>query len=98
MPMLSSSRICSRSSLSILNSWPEYLPKRTLSPAFHAHRLKLPVLAGLAGANSDDFTHRGLFCGGIRDHDAAGGLTLFLEALEDNAIVQWKQFHGYAHV
>src|SRR5437867_465147 len=74
------------------------LAEKDLIARLHAHRLKLPVLVGLAGADSDDFTHRGLFCGRIWDHDAPGGLTLFLEALDDNAIVQGTQFHGCTHI
>jgi hypothetical protein len=47
-----------------------------------------------AWTDSDDFTHRRLFCDGIRDHDATGGLTRFLEAIDDNAIVQWTQVYA----
>jgi hypothetical protein len=55
------------------------------------------VFVCLAGAHGHDFAHRGLFRGGVRDHDAAGRFTLFLEALDDHTIVQGTQFHVSTH-
>src|SRR6185312_1758070 len=49
MPMMSSSRMCRRSAPSILNSWPEYLPNRTLSPAFTPIGWSLPLSSVLPG-------------------------------------------------
>src|SRR5258706_59236 len=70
------------------------LAEEDLVAGLDTHRLKLAVVVGLAGAHGHDFAHRGLFRSGVRDDDAAGRFPLFLEALDDHAIVQGTQFHG----
>jgi phage-related tail fiber protein len=53
----------------------------------------LAVFVLLAGADGEHFALVGLLGGGVGDDDARGGLTLFLEALDDHAIMQRTQFH-----
>ena len=55
-------------------------------------------LAGLVAAtraDGDDFALRGLFLGGVGNDDAAGGLLLGIDALDDDAVVKRAEFHGY---
>src|SRR5262245_17456181 len=55
-------------------------------------------LAGLvptARAYRDDLALRGLFLGGVGNDDAAGGLLLGIDALDDDAVVKRAEFHGY---
>ena len=70
------------------------LAEEDLVAGLHADGDQLAVVVGLAGADGDDFAHRGLFRGGVGDDDAAGGFTLFLEPLDDHAVVQGTQFHS----
>src|SRR5258706_5658332 len=55
---------------------------------------KLAVLVLLARADGEDFALVGFLGGGIGDDDAGCGLTLFFEALDDDAVVQRTKFHG----
>src|SRR5260221_5054490 len=54
-----------------------------------------PVVVLLAGTDSEDLALVGLLGGGVGDDDAGGGLTLFFEALDDDAVVQGTQFHEF---
>src|SRR5580765_202304 len=54
---------------------------------------KLAVLVLLAGTDGEDFALVGFLGGGIGDDDAGCGLTLFFEALDDDAVVQRTKFH-----
>ena len=72
---------------------PEYLPNRISVAGLDAHGDDLAVVIGLAGADGDDFALRRLLGGGVGDHDAAGGLALFFEALDDHAVVQRTNVH-----
>ena len=76
------------SSPSSLISWPEYLPKRIVSPVLDVERRDLAVLLDLALADGDDLALLGLFLGGVGDDDAADLLFAFFEALHDDAVVQ----------
>ena len=75
------------SSPSILISWPEYLPKRMVSPSLHVERLALAVVLDLALADGDDLALLRLFLGGVGDDDSADLLLAFLDALNDDAVV-----------
>ena len=46
-----------------------------------------------AGTSGDDLALAGLLLGSIGDYDAAGGLVLSLDTLDDNTIVQWTELH-----
>ena len=91
--MMSSSRMTSSSSPSTLTSVPEYLPNSTLSPVLTAIGRDLAVLEDLAVADGDDFALDRLFGGGVGDHDAAGGLGLRFQALDDDAVVKRLDVH-----
>src|SRR5881396_1468509 len=54
-----------------------------------------PILVLLAGAHREHFALVGLLGGGVGDDDSRRGLTLLFEALDDHAIVQRTQFHGF---
>jgi hypothetical protein len=82
-----------RSSPSILTSVPDHLPNRTRSP-LHVERDELAGLVAAARADGDDLALLGLFLGGVRNDDAALGLLFFLDALDDDAVVQRTELHG----
>src|SRR5437588_13006833 len=48
-----------------------------------------------ARADSHDLALRGLLLGGVGNNDAAGGLLLGIDALDDDAVVKRAEFHGY---
>src|SRR6266571_8550695 len=53
-------------------------------------------LAGLVATTRSDRDHlalRGLFLGGVGNDDAAGGLFLGIDALDDNAVVKRTKLH-----
>src|SRR3954451_5737329 len=59
-----------------------------------AHRRQLaPRTAGTRADRQDLALHR-LFLGGVRDDQAALGLRLFLDTLDDDAVVQRPELHG----
>ena len=58
----------------------------------------LAVVLDLAVAGGDDFALLGLFLGGVGDDDAADFLFAFLDALDDDAVVQWSDLHGALRV
>src|SRR6266508_4291182 len=58
-------------------------------------RNEFPGLVAAARAYRGDLALRGLFLGGVGDDDAAGRLRLGIDALDDNTIVQWTEFHRY---
>ena len=45
-------------------------------------------------ADGDHFTLVGLLGGGVRDDDSTRGLALFLDALDDHAVMQRTNFHA----
>ena len=57
-------------------------------------REDLAVVVNLALADGHDFALVGLFGGGVGDHDAGGGLALFFQPLDDDAVVQRTNFHS----
>src|SRR5262249_26282580 len=56
---------------------------------------ELALLVTAARAHSQDFTLRGLLLGGVGNDDAAGGLLLGIDALDDDAVVKRSKLHGY---
>src|SRR5436853_447449 len=52
-------------------------------------------LVAAARADSHDLALRGLLLGGVGNNDAAGGLLLGIDALDDDAVVKRAEFHGY---
>ena len=72
---------------SSLISWPEYLPKRMVSPAFTSSFTRSPSSLHLAVARGDHLAPLRFFLGGIRDDDAADLLFAFVEALNEYPVV-----------
>src|SRR5436190_8761657 len=62
---------------------------------FQVDRNQFAALVAAARADSHDLTLRGLLLGGVRNDDAAGGLLLGIDALDDDAVVKRAEFHGY---
>jgi len=54
---------------------------------------ELAILVAHAGANSDDFAFHRLFLSRVGDENAAGGLGLRLDTADQDAVLQWAQFH-----
>src|ERR1700758_4356505 len=57
---------------------------------------ELAGLVAAAGANRDNLALRGFFLGSIGNDDATGALLFGIDALDDDAIVKWTEFHGFA--
>ena len=56
-------------------------------------RDELAGLVAAARSNRDDLALGGLFLRGVGDDDAAGGLCLGIDALDDDAVVKRAEFH-----
>src|SRR5690348_320102 len=69
------------------------LAEQHLVTGLDRHRADLAVFLDLAGAHGDHFALDRLFGRGVGDDDAAGGLGFRLEALDDDAVVQWTKLH-----
>src|SRR5215203_713776 len=54
----------------------------------------LAVVLHLAGAGRDDLALLRLFLGSVGDDDSADLLLAFLDALDDDAVVERSYFHG----
>ncbi len=63
------------SSPSIFTSVPDHLPNRMRSPALTSSANQLAGFVAGAGADGDDFAFLRLLLGGVRDDDAALGLS-----------------------
>ena len=85
---MSSSRRMRRSSPSIFTSVPLYLPNRTRSPTLTSSFRTRAVLEDLAVADGDDLALDRLLLGRVGDDDPALGLLFFLDALDDDAVLQ----------
>src|SRR3954465_12266079 len=59
-----------------------------------AHRRQLALLAAGTRADRQDLALHRLLLGGVRDDQAALGLRLFLDTLDDDAVVQRTELHG----
>src|SRR5438046_1636393 len=53
-----------------------------------------PVLEDLAVTDGDDLAFLGFFLGGVGDDDPALDRLLLFDALDDQAVVQWPNFHA----
>ena len=69
------------------------LAKQDLVTRLHVQRAHFAVLQQLAGAHRDNLAGVGLLGCSVGDDDARGGLPLFLQPLDDHAIVQGADFH-----
>ena len=86
--MMSDSFMIRSSSPSSLTSVPDHLPNSTVSPTLTSIGIELAGLVAAAGADGDDLALRRLLLGGVGNDDAAGGLVLGVDALDDHAVVQ----------
>src|SRR6185312_5283430 len=59
-------------------------------------RMQGAALVARAGAGGDDFAFHRLFLRGVGNDDAAGGLRLLLDTTDQDAVLQWTQFHGFS--
>ena len=57
-------------------------------------RHELAAFVAGAGADGDDLALLRLLLGGVGNDDAALGLLLSFDAADDDAVVQWTEFHG----
>src|SRR5579863_1843725 len=72
------------------------LPEQHAVAGLQLHRLDLAGLVARTGADGDDFALHRLFLGGIGDEDPAGGFRFRLDAADQDAVLQWTQFHGWS--
>ena len=91
--MMSLSFMIRSSSPSIFTSVPDHLPNSTKSPAFTSGGDALAVVVERAGADRDDFAFLRLLLRGVGNDDAAGGLLIFLDAADDDAVAKRTEFH-----
>ena len=69
-----------------------------VSPALTSSGDARAVVLDLAGADGDDLALLRLFLGGVGDDDPADLLFAFLEALDDDAVVQRSDVHAVCSV
>src|SRR5262245_58402746 len=69
------------------------LAEQDLVALLDLERRDLAVVVHLAGAHRDHESLLGLLLGGVGDDDAALGLGLGLEALDQDAVVQGSELH-----
>ena len=87
-----------RSLPSSLISWPEYLPNRIWSPALTSSGTRVPSLSHAAAADGDDRAALRLLLGAVGDDDAADLLLAFVEAVDDDPVVQGSNIHEVLQV
>src|SRR5207248_3977503 len=61
--------------------------------ALDVERMQLAALIAGAGTDGEHFAFHRLFLRRVGDEDAAGGLRLRIDAADQNAVLQWTQFH-----
>jgi hypothetical protein len=69
------------------------LAEQDLVALLDVERDQLAGFVAAAGADGDDFAFLRLLLGGVRDDDAALSLFLALQATDDDAVMQWTEFH-----
>src|SRR3954471_9032060 len=74
------------------------LGEQHLVARLHLQLAQAAVLDDLAVADGDDQRFLGLFLGRVGDKEPAGGLVLFLDALDENAVVERSDLHGRSPV
>ena len=94
--MMSASFMIISSSPSSLTSVPDHLPNSTRSPALDVERVQLAVLVARARTDGDDLAFHRLFLRRVGNEDAAGGLGFRLDTADQDAVLQWTQFHRWS--
>ena len=87
-----------RSSPSILTSVPDHLPNSTRSPFFRSIGMSLPFSSRPPGPTGNNLALRRLLLGAVGDEDAASGLGIGINTLDNNTIVEWAEFHKCAPI
>src|SRR5262249_38825876 len=75
---------------------PRPLAEQHPVPDLDIDRDELAALIATARADGNDLPFLGFFLRGIRDDDATTGLLFSFDPLDNNAIVKWTEFHGFA--
>jgi hypothetical protein len=83
------------SSPSSLISCPEYFAEQNRVPRLDLQRYSLAIVVGLAIASSDHLPLLRLFLGAVGDDDSADLLFAFVEALDEDAVVQRSDIHDF---
>ncbi len=91
--MTSLSFMIRRSSPSIFTSVPDHLPNSTRSPTCEVDGDELAGLVAPARTDGEDLALRRLLLGGVGNDDAALGLFLGIDALDDDAVVKRTKLH-----
>src|SRR5262245_27901068 len=73
---------------------PGPLPEQDAIPLLHLERRHFPFLVAGAGSDRQNLTLLGLLLGRIRNDDPAGTAFLLIQSPDQNAVVQWPEFHG----
>src|SRR6266446_2935728 len=61
--------------------------------AFDVERMQRALVVARAGPNRDDLAFHRLFLSRVGDENTAGGLRLRLDTTDQDAVLQWTQFH-----
>jgi len=75
---------------------PRPLAEQYPIPDLDIDRGELAALIATTRADGKDLPFLGFFLRGIRDDDAATGLLFSFDPLDNNTIVKWTEFHGFA--
>src|SRR5690606_5301084 len=70
------------------------LAEQHLVTLLEIERHELAALVARARTDGEDLALLRLLGGGVGDDDAAGGLRLAVEALDQDAVMEWTEFHG----
>ena len=84
-----------RSSPSSLTSVPDHLPNSNPVARFEFEWNQLAVLVPSPRPCGNDLAFLRLFLDGVGNDDAALGLFLSFDAADDDAVVQWTEFHEF---
>ena len=77
-----------------LDLLPRVLPEEDKVAGLDVERDALAVVLRLAVPGGDDPALLRLLFGGVRDDDSADLLFAFVEALDDEAVVEWSDIYG----
>ena len=92
-PMMSLSFMIRYSTPSILTSVPDHLPNSTRSPTFTSIGISLPASSRPPGPTATISPCEGFSFAVVGNDDAAGGLLLGVDALDDDAVVKRAELH-----
>ena len=67
------------------------MPKSTVSPALTSSGMTVPSSCTFPVANGDDLALLGFFLGGVGNDDPTNFFFRFLDALDDQPVVEWGE-------